>query len=167
VSSKEGGGSSPLSRTTSRGIPLLSEAPPRHEQCRTSGAFVVHADVPSRPDRTGADRLAALAAGVPLADAAGRSRSDGEIAVRHCYASPVLEVLDDIGEYHPCDVMPIFLPSVTDAGDAARNDAAAIATDETQMLLRYVPSAERDVVVTAWLRDNGFRPPVQRNPRGW
>jgi hypothetical protein len=43
--------------------------------------------------------------------------------------------------------LPIFFPSVVDAGDAARNDLVAIGDNPAWVLLRYVSNANMDPVV--------------------
>jgi hypothetical protein len=40
--------------------------------------------------------------------------------IRTCVESPVLGVLPVVSGVHPCEVIPVFLPSVTDAGEAAQ-----------------------------------------------
>jgi hypothetical protein len=47
----------------------------------------------------------------------------------------------------PCMDLPIFFPSVVDAGDAARNDLVAIGDNPAWVLLRYVSNANMDPVV--------------------
>jgi len=85
-------------------------------------------------------------------------------AVRACSQTAVLLILPYRGTAHPCRVNPIFLPGETDAGGAARNDAAAIAADPSKLLLQYAPAAERLPVVQAALIADG-KP--SSNPRQW
>lgn len=93
---------------------------------------------------------------------------DREAAIRRgveeCYRSDVLDVIDYLGDLHPCDRMPMFLPGETDAGGAALNDAAAIASDRTKIVLQYVPGAERKPIIRQALIDDGQN---FGNPRQW
>lgn len=85
-------------------------------------------------------------------------------AVEECYKTDVLEILDYAGDLHPCERMPMFLPGEADAGGAARNDAAAIASDPTKLTLQYVPAAEREPVIKQALIADGEN---SGTPRQW
>lgn len=82
-----------------------------------------------------------------------------------CYQSNILDVLSMIDRtYHPCDVFPVFVPSVLDVDQAARLDAEHIANRPFDMVLNYQPGAQAQNRIRADLASRGLN---IGQPRQW
>lgn len=122
-------------------------------------------------------RVTAIAAGLSVAAAGAyrvfrdalatpeERRDRIERARKTCKEDP--NVLAGVGSatgQHPCDLIPIFLPSVTDVGRAAIIDAEHILTHPTDVVLNYNGAAVSRGRISAELEARGLN---VGSPREW
>jgi len=86
-------------------------------------------------------------------------------SIETCYQSNILDVLSMIDRnYHPCEVFPVFVPSVLDVDQAARLDAEHIANRPFDMVLNYQPAAQAQNRIGLDLASRGLN---IGQPRRW
>ncbi|MEM7341917.1 MAG: vWA domain-containing protein [Actinomycetota bacterium] len=86
-------------------------------------------------------------------------------SIETCYQSNILDVLSMINRtVHPCDVYPVFVPSVLDVDQAARLDAEHIAGRPFDMVLNYQPGTQAQNRIRADLVSRGLN---IGEPRRW